>query len=674
MGSRLEQLETSLADTQRSLKRLFEGSSTVSPSSRRPTSPASPTPQLSDQRFPDSLQSPVFTRPLGRFLVDQNSDERCFGPTSLESLMLTIKDELVQSPDIDRHTVKECVMQAQRKIDLLVGQGEEIPIGEKSPPAMPPFAILDAMIEPYFTTTNDHFPIWTKKRFTQMATALRQSAPSERDLASIVCCNNLILMAMSADSLGSHQRESMMSKQTRQTSLIDFDLIAGFLTNAKRAVSIIDQLVSPHLINVQALLSLHIVAQVYLSIGLSETLLALATRCAKSIGIHQWHSFQGQLSDDDIKERQNLSYCLYVLDKAVCWTAGSSPSIPVSEVHFDPRLVPSENGNPSCLVAKAEMARIEETVYLEIYAVHVQARDEDQVREFAATILSKLQVCLTESGVDLDKIQKSFEGSASNLQLAIRYLSVQLLLIWPHKHHPDPMFQRAPEAARMCLKLLLRLWHSPPDQGSQAVFSFFLASLPSLYLYEVLSSILCGRGSNRDIDMLQEFVEMLQTITDCRAEASYNRRLYQLSLIVTDVVKARKSQHKRQKPTSEGPTDPYLMSELLSPPTSGYGYMNSEVQETYDSRFDGAVFQDPDGSFAPMGPITSTSGELSRGSDEFLAQLRSYGKSAPGNENFNSLAMEALGESVLFWKGVNQGSSVDSPSVRCDLGERLNYI
>ncbi|GFF34800.1 hypothetical protein IFM58399_03997 [Aspergillus lentulus] len=664
MGSRLEQLETSLADTQRSLKRLFEGSSTVSSSSGHPPSPAVPTPQLTDQRCPDSLKLPVFTRPLGRFVVDQNSDERCFGPTSLESLMLNIKDELLQSPDLERHTVKECVMQAQRKIDLLVGQGQETPIiGEKSPPAMPPFAILDAMIEPYFTTTNDHFPIWTKKRFTQMATTLRQASPSERDLASIVCCNNLIIMAMSADSLGSHQWESMISKQSHKTSSIDFDLIAGFLTNAKRAVSNIDQLVSPHLINVQALLSLHIVAQVYLSISISETLLALATRCAKSIGIHQWHSFQSQLSDDDVKEKQNLSYCLYVLDKAVCWTAGSSPSIPVSEVHFDPRLAPSENGIPSCLVAKAEMARIEETVYLEIYAVHVQARDEDQVRGFAASVLSRLQVCLTESGVDLDKIQKSLEGSASNLQLAIRYLSVQLLLIWPHKHHPDPMFQRAPEVARMCLKLLLRLWHSPPDQGSQAVFSFFLASLPPLYLYEVLSSILGGQGSNWDIDMLQEFVEMLQTITDCRAEASYNRRLYQLSLIVTDVIKARKTQHKRQKPTSEGPTNPYLMPELLSPPTSGYGCMTSDVQETYDSRFDSAVFQDPDGSFASMDPIPSASGELARGSDSFLPQLRSYAKTAPGNENFNSLAMEALGESVLFWKGVNQGARVESPSV-----------
>ncbi|KAE8131094.1 putative fungal-specific transcription factor [Aspergillus pseudotamarii] len=612
-----------------STQRLFEESSTVSSSSRRLASASRPTPQLTPQRFPDPLKSPIFTRPRGRFLLDQKSDERCFGPTALESLMLNIKDELLESPDMDRGTVKECVLQAQRKIDLLVGQGEEMPLGEKSPPTTPPFAILDAMIEPYFTTVNEHFPIWTKKGFMQMATTLRQSTPAQRDLASIICCNNLILMAMSADSLSSHQRESMQPKPTRKSSSIDFDLIAGFLTNAKHAVNNLDQLVSPHLINVQALLSLHIVAQMYLSISLSETLFALATRCAKSIGLHQWHSFHDQLSHENIQERQNISYCLYVLDKAVCWTAGSSPSIPVSEVHFDPCLLPSENGIPSGLVAKADMARIEETVYLEIYAVHVQGRSEDQVREFAATISSRLQECLTESGVDMEKIQKSSEGSAPHLQLAIRYLSVQLLLIWPHKHHPDPMFQRALEVARMCLKLLLRLWHSPPDQGSQAIFSFFLASLPSLYLYEVLSSILC------------EFVEMLQTITDSRAEASYNRRLYQLSLIVTD------------KPTSQGSTNAYLMSELLSPPTSGYTYMNSEVPETFDSRFHGAVFPDPDSSFASMSPITSTSGELARGPEEFLPQLRSYAKMAPGDESFNPLAMEALGDSVHFWKDVH---------------------
>jgi len=130
--------------------------------------------------------------------------------------MLNIKDELSESPYMESHTLKECILQAQRKLDLLVGQGEEEFIRDKSPPTTPPFAILDAMIEPYFTTINHHFPIWTKERFTRMATTLRQSTSSERDLASIICCNNVILMAMSANSLCFHRRESMQTKHCAQ--------------------------------------------------------------------------------------------------------------------------------------------------------------------------------------------------------------------------------------------------------------------------------------------------------------------------------------------------------------------------------------------------------------------------------------------------------------------------
>lgn len=48
----------------------------------------------------------------------------------------------------------------------------------------------------------------------------------------------------------------MQIKQAAKTSSIDFDIITGFLTNAKRALKHIDQLVSPRLTNVQALLSL----------------------------------------------------------------------------------------------------------------------------------------------------------------------------------------------------------------------------------------------------------------------------------------------------------------------------------------------------------------------------------------------------------------------------------
>ncbi|EFE31631.1 C6 transcription factor, putative [Trichophyton benhamiae CBS 112371] len=384
--------------------------------------------------------------------------------------MLHIKDEISEIPDIESHALKEGILQAQRKVGLLVDQRDEELSRENSPPTNPPFAILDAMIGPYFATTNHHFPIWTKERFIRMATNLRQSTSPDPDLASIICCNNLVLMAMSADSLCSYRREPMPSKQARKPSSIDCDIVEGFLANAKRALKNIDQLISPRLINVQALLSMYIVAQEHLSKGLSETLFALAAQCAKSIGIHQWNSFRGGLTDEDVEERRNISYCLYVLDKAVCWTAGSSPNIPATDMYFDPCLTPSERNVVSCLVAKTEMAKIEETVYLEVYANQVKAKNEDQVREFATTILSRLQSWLADSGIDFDKIQNFPKSSAPNLQLAIRYLCVQLLLIWPHKKHPDGIFQRGQEVAKMCMKYLICLWNSPPDQGNHAIF------------------------------------------------------------------------------------------------------------------------------------------------------------------------------------------------------------
>lgn len=89
-----------------------------------------------------------------------------------------------------------------------------------------------------------------------MATALRQSTVPERDLASIICCNNLILMTLTANSVSSRQGRSAKTKHRLQTPSMHSELITGFVRNAERAFRNIDQVVSPRLINVQALLSL----------------------------------------------------------------------------------------------------------------------------------------------------------------------------------------------------------------------------------------------------------------------------------------------------------------------------------------------------------------------------------------------------------------------------------
>ncbi|KAJ9207340.1 transcriptional regulator family: Fungal Specific TF [Paecilomyces variotii] len=568
MGSRLQHLENTIADTQRSLKRLFDGQWVTPPNSaRHSSSPPGQRPQFSPEQSADTLETTDFAPPLGRFLLGHNNDERYFGSTSLESLMLKIKDDMTDGCDSESHTFKECISQAQWKIDLLVKQGEGECAKDTLPPTTPPFAILDAMIEPYFSSINPHFPIWTKEKFIDMATTLRQSPSSERDFASIICCNNLILMAMSADSLCSNRGESTQNRQGTKVSSMEFDMIAGFRANAKRAIQNIDQLFLPRLINVQALLSLYMVAQEHFSIVESERLFALASRCAKLTGIHQWHSFQGHLSDEDIRERQTTSYCLYTIDKTVCWTTGLSPNIPASDIHFETHAVSSEVSLASSLIAKSELAKIEETIYSEIYASQVKPKREDEIRDFAAMMLSKLQVWLTNSGIDLNMIQNPPETSADKLQLTIR----------------------------MCMKLVLSLWNSPPDEGKHAVFPYFVASLPPLYLYEVLSSILSNKDSKSDFSMLQDYIDMLEAITAGRSEDSYNN--------------------------------------LLSPLGSGYGYIGSELKEIDSSGFDNSVFQEPGASFALQDPDTSfvflnslnsTTVDPAPGSDDFMPHLRIF--------------------------------------------------
>ena len=168
--------------------------------------------------------------------------------------MLDIKDIATDHLESDIPSLSEFASLAKDKIDLLVFQEPDIRIRDGSVPTPPPFLILDAMVEPYFNSINPHFPIWTAQSFKRMATALRHSVADEQDLASIVSCNNMILMCLTASSASS--RRGLGVRERNKTSSIDSDLITGFLRNAERAFDNIGQFLSSRLINVQALLSL----------------------------------------------------------------------------------------------------------------------------------------------------------------------------------------------------------------------------------------------------------------------------------------------------------------------------------------------------------------------------------------------------------------------------------
>ena len=145
--------------------------------------------------------------------------------------------------------------------------------------------------------------------------------------------------------------------------------------------------------------------------------------------------------------------------------------------------------------------------------------------------------------------------------------------------------------------------------------------------------------------MLQDFIKILQLATDGRGEKSYNSRLYQMSLILMDVIAAQRMRNKRRKTESnlEPPTvqsdhnsQDQSVSDMLSPPASSCSYMGSEVRKGKDDHgFESATFQDSEELFAFLSPIGSRNCELTGISDEYAQNIGSYAQGQ--SENLSSL-------------------------------------
>ncbi|KAI1099373.1 fungal-specific transcription factor domain-containing protein [Jackrogersella minutella] len=550
LSRRLQNLEDALVETQNTVKRLASGTpTTIDAPTTLQSSHTWPTPE---DTTPTNCEVPTFKRPLGHFIRDQDNvqtSERYFYPTSLESLLYNIRDSILK-PLVDdgpeNQNVRDSVHLAQQKFDIVISR-EEVIIKNGILPTAPPISILKAMVEPYFSTINPHFPIWTKESFMRNVTPLQETNSSEHDLGRIICSNNLILITLAANS--SHPPrpdKSMRSKSARCSSSIDLDLTKGFLANAKRAIEHAELLLSPRLINIQALLSLCIVAQEHMSPVVFTRLFNLTSQCAKSIGLHDWE--RGAREQEDTRERQCISYCLYILDKTVCWTAGTPPCNPASDVYIETTSKLLEVRTPSNLIAKAKLAEIQEAIYRDVYARGAPARTEEQVRLLIFSLSQRLQDWLNESGIDLeDTYNTDLSSSISGIELSIGFTCTQLLHMWPFRQHPDVNSQTV-EISRRCIKQFLRLWRSSTELGHQGILPRIVASYPPLYLYELCTLILVGEeGHDSDVQLLQSFIEMLEGITDLQEEDSYNKRLCEVSSILMDIVTATKTQRKRRK-------------------------------------------------------------------------------------------------------------------------------
>ncbi|KAG5932551.1 hypothetical protein E4U53_001269 [Claviceps sorghi] len=506
---------------------------------------------------PENALRQLFARPLGR-VVESGSHifgTRYFGPTSLDCLMLEFGDLISHRISLDSQAWGDAGVLIRDKIDAFVGcPKSKLRTGVISAPTGPPLAILDAMIDPYFTNVNPSFPIWKKDKFLEMVDSLRHtSSCAESRWAPIICCNNVILLTLNADSMRSVQRKMAQSGMIGNVSSLDSDLIAGFLANSKCAIENLG-LVSPCLINLQALLSLCLVAQEHLPLHTVEHLFAQTVRCAEAIGIFQWRHLQSQLTESEFEEYKNVAHCLYILDKNICWTAGISPKLLESQVQLD--LTPG-NQTFETLARQAELAAIQEAIYFQLYATQVKARTEEQVRQVVIPLWQRLENWLAKSDVSLEATTKTQPQSCpTHIALAFQTLSTKLLLISPYREHPDAMFRQRKSIAEKCLKLLLSLWASTRDSVKHTSVPLYnwssslIASCPPLYLLEICAGIIKDNSSDSGKDLVLGFANLTNAITGFGEEMAYKKRLYDMLSILIDAMAAADALGKRRKRTT----------------------------------------------------------------------------------------------------------------------------
>lgn len=189
---------------------------------------------------------------------------------------------------------------------------------------------------------------------------------------------------------------------------------------------------------------------------------------AKSIGLQHPDSGPSLRSPEAAQERKNVFYSLYVLDKAVSWTAGWSACLPTSDVDLPTASQDPYDNVSGHLIAKVKMAQIQEEAYVTMYSSQARRKSEAELGQHVSSLSMMLEKWSAEYGAVLeDETPNEDFPPCSKADLLFTFHSTRMMVDWPVYKESDNC-GRFLEDARTCMKLLLRLWNATSDLGSYA--------------------------------------------------------------------------------------------------------------------------------------------------------------------------------------------------------------
>ncbi|KAF4958426.1 hypothetical protein FGADI_2348 [Fusarium gaditjirri] len=431
LEGRLDRLEKSMSDIQATLARLDSKTGETplfTPRSWTVQDPISLNFSThtsgSTSSTPDSSHSRCTSLRPAQFRLLHRADgpHQYVGSTSLDSLINNFTHSILvpscQNP-YQHMATRNDFMVAKDRLFQIASEAELLPSPRNlSPPTTPPLGIIQPMIDPYFDNINRHMPIWSRDRFRDFIADMQLASGDQPHAAHVIFFNSLAILILTA------KLASTSGNPGSNWSSIDLELVKYFLSNAAWAVHNLQELMTQRLSNIQALLSLHLVAQIHWGSERASLYLTLAATGAKPLGLYQLESLQGY-THDEMQERKNVFLCLYILDKTRCWIDGQPPQVPL----WHPEVLLSRSGIDLGLLARAKLSHIEETIFLQLYSDVSGDEPSNRVDQIVSNLTQMLQQFASECRLDDPHDQQEMSFAKAELTLVSSGGKVQGLAI-----------------------------------------------------------------------------------------------------------------------------------------------------------------------------------------------------------------------------------------------------
>ncbi|KAI1138455.1 hypothetical protein F5Y05DRAFT_40278 [Hypoxylon sp. FL0543] len=411
-------------------------------------------------------------------------------------------------------------------------------MGDNVAPQMPPLDLVQSMVEPYFECLSTRTTLWTRKGFERILSRAA-SSDGKCDRAIIVCVNNLFVLTLGAKCLSRKVKrlspDQNESVNEQDKSPMEQVFLNTFLQNAKHALTRREQLSSPRLLNIQALLSLCLVAQQHWDIDILTSLYHQASHLTRYTGLDSLSlqtretGYQGDLEDS-----LNVLSCLCIIGSSVNWASGYQPNFSFAEA-AEAALIFKEANSAQTDVdpvgnyqkARFGLAVIEERAFTASYPVPSHGQTFAKIQHDSMTLLKELDNWWSKYGLEFDSRCATIPGIKTELEA--RYHIVKVLLAWPLQRP----FQEDVETvgtSRTCLKILVEAWETDLGLGFRDSLARLVVSYPPIAFYNLLRHVINGCASDdgndsteasahteRDLELLQSYAQFVQQIS-CQAD------------------------------------------------------------------------------------------------------------------------------------------------------------